>query len=48
VVARVAERLSGDAPPDPDWLRPRVLEQLREAYRAGFVDRAPASAASAV
>lgn len=48
VIGRVGEALSGDAPPDPDWLRPRVLGQLREAHRAGFVDRAPASAASAV
>jgi len=47
VIARVADALSGGDPPDPDWLRPRVLEQLREAHRAGLVNRAPATAAAA-
>ncbi len=46
VIARVADAVSGGEPPDPDWLRPRVLEQLREAHRAGFVDRSPARAAA--
>jgi hypothetical protein len=47
VIARVGEAVSAGDPPDPDWLRPRVLEQLREAHRAGFVNRAPARAAAA-
>jgi hypothetical protein len=46
VIARVAEAISAGDPPDPEWLRPRVLEQLREAHRAGFVNRAPARAAA--
>lgn len=46
VIARVADAISAGDPPDPDWLRPRVLEQLREAHRAGFVNRAPARAAA--
>ncbi|HEV2736455.1 MAG TPA: lanthionine synthetase LanC family protein [Longimicrobiaceae bacterium] len=44
VIGRVGEAISGGEPPDPEWLRPRVLEQLREAHRAGFVNRAPARA----
>ncbi|MDB4950867.1 MAG: hypothetical protein JWM27_3516 [Gemmatimonadetes bacterium] len=44
VVDRVAEAVSGDRAPDRDWLRGRVLEQLRQAYRAGFVESEPAGA----
>lgn len=45
-LARVADAISGGEPLDRDWLRPRVLEQLREAHRAGLVNRAPAAAAA--
>jgi hypothetical protein len=45
VVARVAAAVSGDRPPERSWLEPRVLEQLRQAYRAGFVECEPAGAA---
>jgi hypothetical protein len=44
VVERVAAAVGGDRPVDREWLRGRVLEQLRQAYRAGFVDQRPAAA----
>lgn len=38
VADRVAEAIAGDRLPDRDWLEQRVTEQLRQAYRAGFVE----------
>jgi hypothetical protein len=40
VVERVAEAFAGASPSD---LEPHIREQLRQAYRAGFVDCAPLS-----
>jgi hypothetical protein len=45
VVGRVSAAVSGERPPERSWLEPRVLEQLRQAYRAGFVECEPAGAA---
>jgi lantibiotic biosynthesis protein len=44
VVERVAAIVTGDREPDRAWLRERVLEQIRQAYRAGFVEQQPAPA----
>ncbi|HET6764736.1 MAG TPA: hypothetical protein VFH27_13720, partial [Longimicrobiaceae bacterium] len=44
VVDRVAAAVSGDRPLDRAWLRERVLEQIRQAFRAGFVEQQPAPA----
>jgi hypothetical protein len=38
VASHVAAAISGDRAPDRDWLEARVEEQLRQAYRAGFVE----------
>lgn len=52
VVDRVQESVStGDEGPSRDWLEDRVTEQLRQAYRAGFVaaeNPVPAEAATSV
>ena len=42
VIDVVAEAVnSGDGAPDRGWLEDRVVEQLAQAYRAGFVDFEP-------
>lgn len=42
VIDVVAEAVSGaEGSPNRDWLEDRVVEQLTQAYRAGFVDFAP-------
>lgn len=42
VIDVVAEAVSGaEGSPNRDWLEDRVVEQLSQAYRAGFVDFAP-------
>ncbi|HET6230609.1 MAG TPA: lanthionine synthetase LanC family protein [Longimicrobiaceae bacterium] len=47
VVGRVADVVSGPQAPDRAWLEQKVLEQLRQAYRAGFVDYEPSMASAA-
>ena len=44
VADRVAEAIAGDRAPDRAWLEERVGEQLRQAYRAGFVENERAMA----
>ena len=42
VIDAVAEAVnSGDGAPDRGWLEDRVVEQLSQAYRAGFVEFEP-------